>query len=414
MNDQVHVYRRRRRTLAVLCLSLATPISAWQPLPTRQTNIPRYRSLKRQNALSMSAPHAHIDVALDKPLFVSDLFTKAAKPSRAFQPAVWIKSWLSSISSKSLRVAIVTFAIAFVLSMTVKYSDSLFGGVGRVFKLAIGRVQRVLESLRSKEVGVPMPFDDEAKDGWGVCTVKSKRKLGKTSFVEYVFELPEPDYVLGLDLGQQISMCCLDNDSNVAKGDFFSYNQAAVPKPGQFSILVPNRSHDANMKEIGVDAANFIRVIKQDLKVGDEVAVKPGPNKLSYRGQYLPVTDMVYFACGNGIVPVLDQVRAVLPSGSSSVKSVTVVWINEETKDFDVTAELLEKEYFKYSTKLAVSCIVTNPRKKQIADNVEINAAVPDFRQGTMAVLAGPQDVMKRALIYLEDRGYPRDTICVL
>jgi hypothetical protein len=37
---------------------------------------------------------------------------------------------------------------------------------------------------------------------------------------QYDFDLPEPDYVLPLDLGQQVSLCCLDNDNNVAKGDF--------------------------------------------------------------------------------------------------------------------------------------------------------------------------------------------------
>lgn len=155
-------------------------------------------------------------------------------------------------------------------------------------------------------------------------------------------------------------------------------------------------------------------VLKQELKVGDEVAVQPGPRKLSYRGQYLPVTEMVYIACGVGIVPVLEQVRAVLPSGSSSVENVSVVWVNEDTKDFDVTAEQLEKEYFKYDTKLAVSCIVENLRKNEIESNEEIAAAIPDFRPGVMAVVAGPEQVAMKAQQYLIKQGYPEDCICKL
>jgi ferredoxin-NADP reductase len=160
-----------------------------------------------------------------------------------------------------------------------------------------------------------------------------------------------------------------------------------------------------------------IRVLKQDLKVGDEVALKPGKNRLEYRGQYLPVTDMVYIACGTGVVPVMDQVRMVLPStSSSSVESVTVVWINESTRDFDVTAEQLEKEYHKYNTKLAVSCIVDDLTKGDSAmnNNPEIYEAVPDFIPGTMAVLSGPVAIMRKAAAYLQSRGYPLDCMCVL
>lgn len=158
-------------------------------------------------------------------------------------------------------------------------------------------------------------------------------------------------------------------------------------------------------------------MLKQDLKVGDEVALKPGKNRLEYRGQYLPVTDMVYFACGTGIVPVMDQVRMVLPSSaSSSVESVTVVWVNESTRDFDVIAEQLEKEYNKHSSKLAVSCIVDDLTKGQntLSENSEIYEAVPDFIPGTMAVLSGPVPIMKQAVEYLEGRGYPLDCLCIL
>lgn len=157
-----------------------------------------------------------------------------------------------------------------------------------------------------------------------------------------------------------------------------------------------------------------IRVLNEELKVGDEVAIQPGPRKLDYRGQYLPVTEMVYVACGVGIVPVIEQVKAVLPSGSSSVKSVSVVWVNEETNDFDVTAEQLEKEYFKYRTKLEVSCIVEDLRKRDLGDNKEIEAAIPEFRPGVMAVISGPRQVADKARAYLIQQGYQDDCICTL
>jgi preprotein translocase subunit SecG len=301
--------------------------------------------------------------------------------------------------------------------------------ISRLMRHIKGRFQRVMERFEGQpqDVGVPMPFMD-ANEGWGVCTLASRKRLGKSSFVQYEFDLPQPDYVLPLDLGQQVSMCCLDNEGNVARGDFFPFapnNNHGGKKgrkskkkktTGSFSILLPNhKSPDKNIFAMGLDASNFARVVKNELKIGDEVALKPGKHRLAYRGQYLPVTDMVYVAFGTGIVPVLDQIRAVLPTGTSSVKSVTVVWINEATRDFDVTAAILEQEYFKYSQKLAVSCIVDDLHYKDFAENTEVNDAIPNFQLGAMAVVAGPAELKDKAMSYLEhERGYPRDTICVL
>jgi ferredoxin-NADP reductase len=200
----------------------------------------------------------------------------------------------------------------------------------------------------------------------------------------------------------------------VAKGNFYLYHSEGSDKLGQFSVIAPNKTPAENVYEVGRDTARFNGVLKQELKVGDEVAVQPGPRKLAYRGQYLPVTEMVYIACGVGIVPVLEQVRAVLPNGSSSVENVSVIWVNDDTKDFDVTAEQLEKEYLKYSTKLAVSCIVENLRKNGIERNEEIITAIPDFRPGVMAVIAGPDQVAEKARAYLMEQGYPEDCICTL
>ena len=157
-----------------------------------------------------------------------------------------------------------------------------------------------------------------------------------------------------------------------------------------------------------------IRVLRDEMKVGDEVALRPGTQQLEYRGNYFPVTDMVYIAYGVGIVPILDQIRAVLPSGSSSVKMVTVVWINEQTTDFDQSQEQLEREYFKYITKLAVSCLVDNLKTNTLADNKDAVRAIPNFSAGTMAVLSGPKEVCRKAVSYLIKRGYPEDCICVL
>lgn len=369
------------------------------------------------------AMQSNLAVNLDQPLL----------PRASFQASKtrMIQALLALVVSDAFKVAALAFMFAFVLSLAAKSSKlpssesarsvlrsirtNLLTGTSTFLKKVNGRTSRIAEKLFKRgDRGVPLTFDDSTNEGWGVCTLHSKRRLGKSSFIKYDFDLPRKDNVLPLQLGQQLSLCCLDSGRNVAKADFYPYVQTTA-KLGRFAILAPNYGTQMdNEYAVGSEAANFGRVLKDDLKAGDEIALKLGPSKLDYRGQYLPVTDMLYFACGVGIAPVLEQVKAVLPSGSSSVKSVSVVWVNSDTEDFDVTAEQLEKEYFKFSTKLAVSCIVENLQTNSAEDNLEIQGAISEFTPGTMAVMAGPPEVAHKARAYLINRGYPEDCICVL
>jgi hypothetical protein len=105
------------------------------------------------------------------------------------------------------------------------------------------------------------------------------------------------------------------------------------------------------------------------------------------------VTDMVYIAGGRaGVVPSWIQVRTVLPNGSNSVKGVTVVWINGETRAL-MSRQVLEKGYFKYSTKLAISCGSDDTAVHAIEDNVEINAVVQISNKGHGA---GPEAARRK------------------
>lgn len=128
----------------------------------------------------------------------------------------------------------------------------------------------------------------------------------------------------------------------------------------------------------------------------------------------MPVTDMIYIASGLGIVPIVDQVKAITPKGSSSVKAVSVVWINDQRSDFDLAMEELENEYTKYSTKLAVACILDDAIKNPIEGNGEVDEAVPFFNAGAMAVISGPKRFSEKVKAYLMRKGYPENCVCVL
>jgi hypothetical protein len=76
--------------------------------------------------------------------------------------------------------------------------------------------------------------------------------------------------------------------------------------------------------------------------------------------------------------------------------------------------EELEDEYTKYSSKLAVSCILDDAIKNPIEGNAEVDEAVPYFNAGAMAVVSGPKRFSEKAKAYLMRKGYPENCICVL
>lgn len=394
---------------------LLNPISIKRPLHIKSNALnPESRLTSSRFEVKMAAssqmPHTYLDVSLDQPLLSPVKYRR----SSVF---VW-KSVLTMLLSDAFKTAVVAFVLAFSLSFLARSSVSFpsislekyLGGAQNVYKLVRGRAVRLADKFKTDKKGLPMPFDGE--DGWGVCTLRAKKRIGRSSYSQYDFDLPRSDYVLPLGLGQQVQLCCLDDEGNVAKGNFFTYSPRSTM--GMFSIVAPNKSPSENKFAVGKDRANFARVLKDDMKVGDEVALKPGSRKLEYRGQYLPVTDMVYVASGPGVVPVIEQAKAVLPSGTSSVKGVSVIWINDDVKDFDLAVSQLESEYFKYSSKLAVSCIVDDIRKNAMEENPEIEEAIPNFYPGTMAVVSGPREFTEKAREYLVEREYPEDCICVL
>ena len=159
-----------------------------------------------------------------------------------------------------------------------------------------------------------------------------------------------------------------------------------------------------------------MEVLRNELERGDEVAIKPGKNHLTYNGKHTPVTDMVYLTAGLGIVPIIDQVKAITPKGSSSVKVSSITWFNNNRDDFDLAMDELESEYMKHPTKLAVSCIMDDvlSNNNSLEGNKEVEEAVPYFNAGTMAVVSGSKSFAEKARGYLMRRGYPENCICVL
>ncbi|KAL3806757.1 hypothetical protein ACHAXA_008022 [Cyclostephanos tholiformis] len=199
-----------------------------------------------------------------------------------------------------------------------------------------------------------------------------------------------------------------DGGNNKRRGGGRASTTSTTPT-GIVRVVLPNEKveDEGNSK--------FMEVLRDELRPGDEVAIRPGKTHLSYRGKHVPVTDMVYLAWGLGIVPVLDQVRAITPKGSSSVEASSVTWLNDNRDDFDIAMDDLEAEYMKCPGKLAVSCIIDDVlNANPMEGNREVEESVPYYNAGTMAVVCGPKRFAEKARGYLMRRGYPENCICVL
>ena len=123
----------------------------------------------------------------------------------------------------------------------------------------------------------------------------------------------------------------------------------------------------------------------------------------------------VLVCSGLGVVPMINQVKEVLRSRKSTVKTVSVVWINEKAEEFTVAYDELEREFYKYNKKLEVSCCLEEDLYSGVlGDNEEFSSSLPNFTDGTMAVVAGPDYFIKKATQYLVQRGYKSDCVCAL
>jgi len=368
---------------------------------------------------TMTQLHSNLAVSIDKPLLPLLAARRPAKHACQYLLQSLVRH------GTTVKIAFVTFLLAFLTTFIITRRPSISipsitlpsielpSSFSVALKMARGKVSRLLSFLsplikREKE-GIPMPF--ELEGGWGLANLINKEPKG-SSFVEYEFGLADKDYVLPLVLGQQLTLCCLDDANDVAQGDFFTFGKTTK---GGFKIVCPRDNKDF---ELGQQRAHFATVLHDQLHVGAEVAIKPGNQTFFYRGPYLPVTDMVYIAAGVGIIPILAQIQSILPSHSrSSVKQVSVLWLNAHESDFDLCFDDLEREFFKYNYKLEVNCVLEDVNKQGwngMQNNREMGEAVPVFRAGVMAVVSGPATFADAVQSYLRRRQYPEDCICVL
>jgi len=208
-----------------------------------------------------------------------------------------------------------------------------------------------------------------------------------SGYVKYTFSIP-PSKTLPITLGQPLTLCTLSPSNNVVKSTF--YPTTPRSKTGEFIVVGTKGTRD-DEGVWGKDKASFDSVLHGSMALGDEVAIKPGPKNLAYRGSALPVRSILYVCNGLGVTPMINQIREILNSPTSSVSSCTVVWVNERGDEFFEDAyKALEEQFYKHPTKLDVSCCIEKDvYSGNLGGNEEVNKGVPEYEEGAMVVVGG-------------------------
>lgn len=206
---------------------------------------------------------SNLAVSIDKPLL-----TPIEYGYRASSPTNIWRSFLAVLLSDVFKTAMVAFLITAGVTLLSKCftGGAATSGSGGGFSNILTKLKNffatITKSSRAKPVNrsVPMPFEGDG--GWGKCTLRSKKKVGSSSFTVYEFALPKPEYNIPLALGQQLDFCCLSSDDDICAGSFYPYevgNESGVSQRGVVRIVLPESdSVEANAAQVGMGNSKFV------------------------------------------------------------------------------------------------------------------------------------------------------------
>jgi len=138
----------------------------------------------------------------------------------------------------------------------------------------------------------------------------------------YRFKLPKPDDVLGLPVGQHISIQAEVNGKLVTR----SYTPTSSDDDiGHFELLVKTYPRGSISRFIG------------ELVVGQQISVKGPKGQFKYRHGLVRALGMV--AGGTGITPMLQIIRAITKNPNDKT-SVSLIFANQTEEDILLKKEL--------------------------------------------------------------------------
>jgi len=227
---------------------------------------------------------------------------------------------------------------------------------------------------------------------WQEFTLIEKTPVSPNTAI-YRFGLPHPEDILGLPIGQHISISAEINGKNIQR----SYTPTSSDdEKGYFDLMVKS-----------YEKGNISRFLSL-LKIGQTVRIKGPKGQFTYRPALCKELGMI--AGGTGITPMLQIIRAVMKNPSDATK-ISLIYANVNTEDILLKKELDELAQ-QYPNKFTVFYVLNNPPLTWnggvgFVSKEQIKERLPPTQDNIKILLCGPPPMMTAMKKHLDELGYP-------
>ncbi|KAI8444441.1 hypothetical protein BY996DRAFT_4600748 [Phakopsora pachyrhizi] len=227
--------------------------------------------------------------------------------------------------------------------------------------------------------------------------LSSKNKVSPNTAV-YRFSLPRPDDVLGLPIGQHISIQAEIDGKTVMR----SYTPVSGDdKRGYFDLLIKTYPQGNISKYIA------------NLNMGDSIQVKGPKGQMRYHSKLCKKIGMI--AGGTGITPMLQIIRASVKDKSDKTK-ISLIYANVNFEDILLKDELDQiKDH--HSDRFSVYYVLNNPPEewsggvgfvtKEMIEEHLPSSSSPD-PTATKILLCGPPPMTAIMKKYLDELKFEK------
>ncbi|CCM00952.1 uncharacterized protein FIBRA_02999 [Fibroporia radiculosa] len=229
---------------------------------------------------------------------------------------------------------------------------------------------------------------------WQEFSLKEKISISPNTAI-YRFGLPQPDDILGLPIGQHISVSAEINGKDVMR----SYTPTSSDDDrGHFDLLIKS-----------YEKGNISRYVSL-LKLGDKIRVKGPKGQFTYRSSQWRVLGMI--AGGTGITPMLQIIRAALKNPNDTTR-VNLIYANVNFEDILLKKELDELAE-KHKDRFKVYYVLNNPPDNWAGGvgfvskaQIETHMPAPSSLNDIKVLLCGPPPMIGAMKKHLDELKYP-------
>lgn len=227
---------------------------------------------------------------------------------------------------------------------------------------------------------------------WQEFTLKEKVVVSPNTAV-YRFALRHPDDVLGLPIGQHISISAEINGKEIVR----SYTPTSSDDDlGHFDLLIKS-----------YEKGNISRYVSL-LKIGDKVRVRGPKGFFKYNPTLAREIGMI--AGGTGITPMLQIIRAALKNPADRTR-LSLIYANVNVEDILLKKEL-DDLVAAYPNRFSVYYVLNNPPEGWtggvgFVTKAQIEKYLPCTADDIKLLMCGPPPMMTAMKKHLAELNYP-------